>query len=335
MKRTLPTYCYAKGKRGYIYFIRRGCKPIRMHERPGTAEFAAEYALAMKGRSQTTPGRTFAGLIKHYKASHRFAKLAPRSKQDYDKVLEFITDRIGDINPVKVQRRHVIAWQSENAQTQRFANYLVQIIRILMERAIDLGWRTDNPAKGVSLLKPEKAAPKAWPHDLVKAYRAAASGPALLIFELCLGTGQRIGDVLRMRWDHLEAGGINVRQGKTGNALWVPLTAPLRAALDATPKGGLTILTNGQGKPLPYKTAQGVVMRVRKSIGADAYSIHGLRHTAASELATLGFSDEDITALTGHSSASMVAHYTESTRQRSRAERIGIARNGTGPEQKR
>lgn len=191
-----------------------------------------------------------------------------------------------------------------------------------MEQAINLGWRHDNPAKGVEMLRAERSGPKAWPLDLIAAYRAEATGQGLLIFELCLGTGQRIGDVLRMRWDHLESGGINVRQGKTGAQLWVPLTGPLRAALDATPKAGLTILTNPQGKPLPYKTAQGLVMRVRKAIGADAYSIHGLRHSAAHELAASGCTDEQIAALTGHSSARMVAHYTGSARQRARAEEV-------------
>jgi len=49
-------------------------------------------------------------------------------------------------------------------------------------------------------------------------------GRALLIFELCLGTGQRIGDVRKMRWSDIEEGGINVRQGKTGKDLWIPFT---------------------------------------------------------------------------------------------------------------
>ena len=322
MKRNLPAYCYAKGKRGYVYFIRRGCKPVRMHAQPGTAEFAAEYALAMKGRGVVPKGRDFSALIKHYKSGPKWAKLAPRTKQDYDKVLAFIADRIGDIDPAKVQRRHIIAWQSENAETLRFANYLVQIIRILMEQAITLGWREINPAKRVEMLKGDKAAPKHWPADMVKAYRAEATGQALLIFELCLGTGQRIGDVLRMRWNHIEADGIHVTQGKTGKVLWVALTRQLRAALDATPKTGLTILTNPQGKPLPYKTAQGLVMKVRKRIGAEAYSIHGLRHTAASELAAVGCTDEEIMSLTGHSNSRTVAHYTEGTRQRARAESL-------------
>ena len=319
MKRTLPAYCYAKGKRGYVYFIRRGCKPVRIHAALGTAEFAAEYALAMKGRGVVPKGRDFSALIRHYKSGPKWAKLAPRTKQDYDKVLTFIADRIGDIDPAKVQRRHIIAWQSENAETLRFANYLVQIIRILMERAIDLGWRSDNPAKGVAMLKSPKKEWNGWPPDLIEAYRATATGQALLVFELCLGTGQRIGDVLRMHWNHIKDGGIFVTQGKSKDTIWIPLTPRLRAVLDATPKTGLTILTNDAGKPLPYKTAQGLVMRIRKQIGGEDKPIHGLRKSATSELSAAGCSDELIMAVTGHKTVAMVRHYAGPALQKARA----------------
>lgn len=318
MKRALPAYVYPKGKRGYLYFC-RGRQTTRILSAPGTPEFAAEYALLLRGRAQVQRGRDFIDLIGSYKRSNRYAKLKPRSKRDYDGVLLFVADKLGNERPEDVQRRHIVGWRDDNAGKVRFANYLVQVIRVLFEHAIDLGWRHDNPAKGVALLKSNRAPREAWPDDAVKAFRKTATGPARLIFELCLGTGQRIGDVLRMRWNDIEAGGINVKQGKTGAVLWVPLTPHLRAALDDTPKRGLTIACNPDGRPMAYKTAQGHVMAVRKLIGAEGYDIHSLRHTAASELAALGCSDELIMAVTGHSSARMVAHYAGAARQRARA----------------
>lgn len=41
--------------------------------------------------------------------------------------------------------------------------------------------------------------------------------------ELCVGTGQRIGDVLDMRWSDIQDDGMMVRQSKTGKELWLPL----------------------------------------------------------------------------------------------------------------
>ena len=45
---------------------------------------------------------------------------------------------------------------------------------------------------------------------------------------LALYTGQRQGDVLVMTWNRISDGGIEVRQGKTGKALWLPLHRDLR-----------------------------------------------------------------------------------------------------------
>lgn len=316
-KRDLPPYVYRKGKAGYLYFTRGG-QTQRMHAAPGTPEFHLEYATLLKGRPPVPTGKTFADLILSYRLSPRFARLKSRTRADYDKVLTFIADRIGAEDCTRLRRHHVIAYRDQNAHAVRFANYLVQVLRILMEHAIDRGLRAENPAKGVQLLPSNRPPRQPWPPALVEAYRATATGSALLIFEMCLGTGQRIGDVLRMRWNDLQDGGLSVRQGKTGARLWVPLTARLRVVLAETPRQGLTIVANPDGRPMAYKTAQAAVMRVRAQIGAEAFDIHALRHTAASELAALGCTDEQIAALTGHQTARMVARYTATTRQKAR-----------------
>ena len=329
MKRQLPAYVYRKGRAGHLYYCRFG-STTRIHAAPGTPEFAAAYAGLLAGRATPPTGKTFAVLIASYKASPRFAKLKPRTRADYDKVLTFIADRLGDLDCTRLQRRHVISYRDENAGAVRFANYLVQVLRIILEHAVDLGLRTDNPARGVALLKSDRAPRQPWPPALIEAFRVAAPAPARLIFELALGTGQRIGDVLRMRWNDIEAGGVNVRQGKTGAALWIPLTPALRATLDATPKRGLTIACNPDGRPMAYRTAQAHVMEVRAKIGAKAFDLHSLRYTAASELAAAGCSDELIMAVTGHSSARMVALYAGASRQKSRATLAQVARNARG-----
>ena len=318
MKRQLPPYVYRR-KGGLLYFERRGWQSVRMHETPGTAAFAAEYARILSGTPPPPPGKSFRALIASYKRSPRFAKLAPRTRADYDKVLAFINDKLGSLPADKMRRVDVVRLRDANAETPRFATYAVQVLRVLFEHARDAGWRDDNPAKGVGAV-PSTAAPRQpWPADLIAAYRAAATGRALLIFELALGTGQRIGDVLRMRWDHLEDGGIHVRQGKTRRPLWIPLTPRLATLLDATPRQGMTIITGRDSRPLSYRQASHAVMQVRRQIGAEAYDIHGLRHAAAAELAAAGCTDELIMAVTGHESRASVVRYAGAARQKARA----------------
>lgn len=324
MKTDLPAYCYARVRRGvtYIYYERRGNKPVRIHHKPGTPEFAATYARLLSGPPQVSSKRNFAALVRSYNASKRYQDLAPRTKLDYDKVTEWVTRKLGPLPVAGMQRKDVIRARDANADTLRFANYIVQVLRILMEHAINLGWRDSgtNPAKGVELLKSERPERDPWPDDLVAAYRATATGRALLIFELCIGTGQRIGDVLKMRWDHIDAGGINVTQGKTKARLWIPMTPRLATVLDATPRVGLTICAwERHGRPTSYRGAADLVMKARKAIGAEAYDLHSLRYTTAAELAEAGCSDDLIKAITGHTTGAMVAKYAGPARQKARA----------------
>ncbi len=65
--------------------------------------------------------------------------------------------------------------------------------------------------------------------------------------ELCVGTGQRIGDVLEMRWSDIQDRGFVVRRNKTGKELWVPILPELQAALDAASRHSIYLLTNEHG----------------------------------------------------------------------------------------
>lgn len=324
MKRALPAYVYSykttlkSGPVEYVYFAKAGSRQ-RIKSEPGTPEFAAEYARLLRGMSAKVQEFRFKKLIRSYQQSERFLRLAPRTKQDYIKVLNFLEEKIGHLDPAQMQRRHVIALQGANREKLRFANYCVQILSVLFEHAIDQGVRKDNPAKGVRLIKSGAQPRRPWPIDLVQAYRDAATGRALLIFELCVGTGQRIGDVLKMQWGQFDGDGISLRQGKTGRELYIPLTSRLRRVLDLTSRKGLSIVAGKEGRPLSYRAAAECVMKVRKQIGAEGYDIHSLRYTTAAELAALGLSDEVIMSITGHATVAMVARYAGPARQRKRA----------------
>ncbi|MCW1920849.1 tyrosine-type recombinase/integrase [Rhodobacter sp. KR11] len=310
----------AKGK-DYWYFERMG-ERIALPP-PDAPDFLEQYQIAKRGhRPAPLQGRTFKRLIAEYRASPRWTRLAPRTRKDYEKVLDWAEATFGDLSPAKMERRHVIRAQAENAERLRFANYIVQVLSVLFEQAIDLGWITHNPAKGIRLLKSEgEDLHKPWPVDTVEAYTAAAAfgTPARTILELAIGTGQRIGDLLKMRWDAIEGDGIAVRQGKTKTALWIPFTPRLKAYLDALPRRALTIVAGADGRPMQYFAAAKAVMVVRKAVGAEAYTIHGWRYTAAAELAAAGASDEEVQAITGHKSRAMVVKYAGAQRQRTHA----------------
>jgi len=316
MKRDRPKYVCVKP--GGLYFWRRPGSAVKMQSEPFTDAWWSEYALLLKGTPPPPKGKTFRALIASYKRSDRFTKRAPRTRRDYDKVLAFVEDRLGGQDVGKVRRHHVVAWRDQN--TGRFADYLVQVLRVLFEHAIDKGWRDDNPAKGVQTVYRPSGTRKAWPDDLVRAARETATGETLLLFELLVGTGQRIGDVLRMRWSDIAGDAIHVGQGKTGAELWVPFTDRLRETLREAPRRGETILTGKRGRPLSYRAAADRMRKLRATIGAgEAHDTHALRYTTTAELAALGCDDDLIMAVTGHRTKAMVAKYAGAARQKVRA----------------
>jgi len=240
---------------------------------------------------------------------------------------------MGEANPAKMLRKDVIRLRDANADKAYFANYSLRVLRVLMEHCVDLGWRDANPARGVPELKTVKKQREPWPRDLLDAYRASCElgTRERLVMELCVGTGQRIGDVLNMRWSNIEDGAVWVRQSKTSKELWVPILPELQAALDAASKHSVFILTNERGaNRWSYRGASAAVRKVREQIGALGYDIHSWRYNAACELLEAGCGDDLIAAVTGQSPA-MVQHYTKKVRQRMRAFRAQKMRMEQNP----
>lgn len=340
MKRTeLPFLRKKRGWKGraYWYFERAGERTaLPAPDDPG---FLAAYDAARRGVRPVAriEVRDFRRLIADYRESARWARLAPRTKADYAKVLDWAAAVFGDLRPEAMERRHVLRAQAENRERLRFANYIVQVLSVLFEHATDLGWVKHNPAKGIRLLRGDGDGPhRPWTPEALEAYEAAAPGGsrARTVQELCIGTGQRIGDVLRMRWDQLRDGGIEVRQGKTGRRLWVPFTPRLKAYLAGLPRTALTVLADGAGRPLAYHAAAKEVMRARKEAGVEAFTIHGWRYTAAAELAAAGCSDDEIMAITGHRAHAMVRKYAGETRQHAQALAAQAKREAARPKAK-
>ncbi|MBQ0751175.1 MAG: tyrosine-type recombinase/integrase [Roseovarius sp.] len=320
-KRELPKHVYRQSNG--IYFQRRGWPSRKFQNDFGTAEFWTEYAgiLSQEDAPRKVVARNFGALIDHYRKSPRYKNLKPRTGLDYDKYLDFFREIMGEANPAKMQRKDVIRLRDSNAEKAYFANYSLRVLRVLMEHCVDLGWRETNPARGVPEIKTAKTEREPWPRELLDVYRAhcALGTRERLVMELCVGTGQRIGDVLTMRWSNIENGAVWVRQSKTSKELWVPILPELQAALDVASRHSVYILTNEQGtNRWSYRGASAAVRKVREQIGAVAYDIHSWRYNAACELLEAGCGDDLIAAVTGQSPA-MVQHYTKKVRQRIRA----------------
>jgi integrase len=118
---------------------------------------------------------------------------------------------------------------------------------------------------------------------------------------LALWTGQRQGDLLRVPWSAYDGTHIRLRQSKTGRRVVIRVGAPLKAALDATPRRSTIILTSTQGQPWATNSFQVAWGRACKAAGVSGVTFHDLRGTAVTRLAIAGCTEAEIATITGHS----------------------------------
>ena len=250
-RKSLPKYVYED--RGYLRFIRRSRgQSVMMKQVLGTPEFWDQYNQLLKGCDPAPTKRNFEALILSYFESDAYKKLKPRTKADYRKYISHIRLIWGAKDPQKIETHHIYELHRANAEHWRQANYLVQVMVVLMNHARLIGFlkkEHGNPAKGIPLFKQQSEGWEPWPDDVREEFEQVATPRARLVYELCLGTGQRIGDVLKIRWNHIKDGAYDFTQGKTDKPLWIPLTDRLKAYLATIEKNGLTAITDRRAVP--------------------------------------------------------------------------------------
>lgn len=288
---------------------------------PGTAEFDTLYWEILRGK-RAEARTSWVKLIASYRSSDRWSNLSHRTRADYERVLLYIEERLGTRDVSDLRRSHVIDAQSANAHRVRFANYIPQVMSVLCEHAIDIGWIEENHAKGVRrLVTPDSKRQEhiPWTDKAIETFRADASPECRLIFEIGIGSVQRPGDWIKFGWSDFDGDSLHIVQGKTGRALEIPCTERLRAALRAAPRKGMTILTKKDGRPLPYRRMAEMMRRERVRLGVEAYDLHALRYRGVMELAWAGCNDDEIASYSGHTSKEMIAKYAGIARQQMRA----------------
>ena len=311
------------------YFRYRGQK-FKLPGKPGSVEFMAAYARYLADVESGALGRKDLGYIKgsigwviekfNADDSVGLGKLKPGSQRNYRRWLDTIKAeigqfQIGNLTPVAVRAmRDSIKLKS--APTT--ADACVMVVSVLWQFATEfchlpLG---HNPAHGVARVHTEKRSHQPWPDQVVDRALSASDPILRLALQLLLSTGQREGDVIRMKWSDIRDDEIFVVQEKTGNKVWIPLHCDLRALLDRTPRIGDSILNSSWGRP--FATSQSLYEKIKgllKRIGEAGYVPHGLRATAAVRLIEAGCSEDQAAAITGHRNLNVLRNYLRGVNQ--------------------
>jgi integrase len=191
------------------------------------------------------------------------------------------------------------------------ANLTRNVIKRLFGYAIDRGWRNDNPVSGIA---PYKIGTRhTWTDEQLRAYEAKWSlgTRERLAFASLLYSGQRGGDVVKMPRPDAKAETVTVRQEKTGIELVIPIHPEWRAAIQAGPSRGLSLIGDSKGRPIKRPMLTLIIQEATFKAGLPPEcKAHGLRKALMRRLAEKGTSSKQIAAMSGHKSLKEIERYT-------------------------
>lgn len=212
--------------------------------------------------------------------------------------------------PDQVTPRDVVQLRRHYAESYAVANRTMSILRQVMDYALEQDLIESNPCIGIKRI-PQQTRTRRIERTEYDAIKAQATPLLAVVMDLCYLTGQRIGDVLKIKRADLRDDGIYIEQQKTKARLVVAWTPELRDAVEqakglwgSTP--GLYLLRGREFQPPTYPQ---IWKQWRKACDdakvADA-NIHDLRAMSGTEAEAQG---HDPQKLLGHADRKMTKRY--------------------------
>jgi integrase len=277
----------------------------------GTPEFIASYNAAIAQRAPTPEGK-LQSLLNDYQTSQNFLQCRERTRRDYVGQIKIIEKEFGDF-PLKAlaareARGDFKDWRDRLAlKSVRQADYAYVVLALILAWAKDRGKISVNPCEKGGRIYSGTRVDFIWTIDNEAAFLQNAPVHLHLPLLLALWTGQRQGDLLRLTWSAYDGKHIRLRQSKSIRRdrrpvnVVIPVGAPLKAALDATPKRSPVILLNSDGRPWTSDGFRASWGKACDKAGIADVTFNDLRGTAVTRLALMECTEAEIASITGHS----------------------------------
>lgn len=295
----------ADGSVKTFYYHRATGTPLPA--KPGSAEFMVAFARADEIAPKDTG--TIRELIRLYLASLKFEKKRASTQREYRRMLNSLDEEFGDM-PLRALRSPKVRavfldYQEEIGRDRpREADNRLSVLSAVFTHAASRGRIADNPLKGFERIYDNDRADKIWLEGDISKFMDGAPLELQQAMILALHTGQRYGDLIRLRWSDYDGTTLRLCQSKGQRHVDVHATAALRNMLDNMERRGPFILTRADGRP--WHTAKddkalGKAWRARcNEVGIVDRHFHDLRGTSVTLLAAARNEVPLIASVTGH-----------------------------------
>lgn len=310
-----------------VWYFRRGDGPrIRLPGEYESREWLAAYEAALGGTKPPPPTSTgtVKWLVERYYDSAKFAGLAPDTQKFRRGILDRVVKGAGHGKISNVTRQMIAEGRDARAATPFAAINYLKVMNQLFAFAVDAGYMTENPAKGIQRPSPATSGHHTWTSTEVKKFQARwpIGTRERLAMDLLLYTGLRRGDLVQLGRQHVRNGVIRYRATKNGVEIVLPMLPVLQSTIDAGPTGDLTFLATVRNTPWK-KESFGTWFREACIAAGVPGRAHGLRKAGATFAAENGATDQQLMAIFGWTNAEQAGVYTR-TASRAKLAAMGV-----------
>ena len=324
------------GRKGYMVQFRAGRRSRRMSLGPSsvlTCDQARTRAMAIiaaaKGGDDPAAKRdaerqavTVKELAKRFDEEHIAIRVKATTGKGYRRLLEkTILPAIGNLRITDVTRADIAKLHHDQRHIPYEANRCLEVVSKMFTLAELWGLRPDgtNPRKHIKKYPEEKRERFLSPAEMRRVGEVLRDmeaeeielPSAIAAVRLLMLTGCRLGEIMNLKWEHVDLAGRALRlpDSKTG-AKVVHIgqaTVDVLSKIAKTPKNPWVIVGTLPGARL--SDLQPFWQRVRARAGLKDARIHDLRHTFASTAVASGQGLPMIGKLLGHTQVQTTARY--------------------------
>ena len=246
----------------------------------------------------------------------KMGRLSPRTLKDYRwQASRFLEPSLGKLKIADVKRDHVERMVASLPKTLR--NRTLAFVSRLFNQFERWGWRPQqtNPAYGIERAREEARDRVLSPSEMEELAKAlklfeGQHPVSVAVIRFAALTGLRIGEVLGIKWEHVdfEMGKLVLPQTKTGRRVH-DLPEPALALLAEIPRSGQWTFTNTGKSATIYRTVRRHFMEIVTEAGIEDVRLHDLRRTVMTRAAASGVGTHVLRDLLGHKSTAMADRY--------------------------
>lgn len=243
-------------------------------------------------------------IVAAFRKSPGFRSLRPNTRRSYEQAMDKILAEFETTPASWIDKRGArgmfLQWRDEMASHPAAADQTLMVLRSILSWALDRELVTVNPLLRYKRLNKSSRRDVVWSAEQMAVVMDKFPKRLVEAFRLALLTGQRQGDLLKLRWSQIGQT-IQIEQEKTGARVAIPVQGELASLLASLDRKSVYVLTNSQGRPWTSNGFASAWYHACKKHGITGVHYHDLRGTAVCRWYSEGWSLSDIAAMTGHS----------------------------------